>query len=72
MSSERTHDLIDLNTVIIDQNLPIEERMRSYVEQIKNPYHFRVGKVEVRISYADTADTLDDCFERMLSSISPV
>ena len=44
----------------------------TYVEQIKNPYHFRVGKTEVRVSYSDTGDTLDDCFERMLSSISPV
>jgi len=72
MSSERTDKLVDLNTVAIDQKLPVEERIRSYVEQIKNPYHFKVGKVEVRVSYANTNDTLDDCFERMLSSIPPV
>ena len=72
MSGNKMKDLVDLETVHIDQSLPQEEKIRSYVEQIKNPYHFRVGKKEVRVSYSDTGDTLDDCFERMLSSISPV
>ena len=72
MSGSKIKDLVDLETVHIDQSLSQEEKIHSYVEQIKNPYHFRVGKTEVRVSYADTGDTLDDCFERMLSSISPV
>ena len=52
--------LVDIRDVEIDETLPIEERMKSYVEQIKNPYMFRVGDTIVRVSYANTQETLND------------
>ena len=36
------NDLVDIRDVKIDRSLPMEERVRSYVEQVKDPYHFRV------------------------------
>ena len=62
-------DLVDIRDVKIDRTLPTEERVKSYVEQIKNPYCFRVGDVKVHISYSDEAQTLNDSFSSMIASL---
>lgn len=59
----RREDLVDIRDVHIDQDLPKEERIRQFVEQIKNPYCFKVGNVVVKTTFADTDRTLDDCLE---------
>ena len=61
--------LVDIRDVKVDCSLPTEARVRSYVEQIKNPYCFRVGDVKVRVSYADKAQSLDDSFREMIASM---
>lgn len=43
--------LVDLNSVTIDETLPVEERMASFLNQIKNPYCFRIGNVKVKVVY---------------------
>lgn len=53
-------DLIDATTVSIDATLPVEDRVRDYVKQVKNPYAFRVGEVPVRVRFAG-GPTLDEC-----------
>lgn len=62
-------DLVDIRDVQIDRSLPQEERIRSFVEQIKDPYYFRVGDVKVRVSYAKRDETLDDSFSTMIASM---
>ena len=59
----RREDLVDIRDVHIDLDLPKEERIRQFVEQIKNPYCFKVGNVVVKTTFADTDRTLDDCLE---------
>ena len=61
--------LVDIRDVEIDKTLPIEERMKSYVEQIKNPYMFKVGDTIVRVSYANTQETPNDNFANLLASM---
>lgn len=61
--------LVDIRDVKINPDLPIDEKIKSFVEQVRNPYHFRVGKVKVRVSYADTDNTLNDSFARLLAII---
>ena len=61
--------LVDIRDVKIDQSLPVEERMKSYVEQIKNPYMFKVGKTVVRVSYANTQATITDNFVNLIASM---
>ena len=39
------NDLVDIRDVKVDRSLPTEERIKSYVQQVKHPYVFRVGKV---------------------------
>ena len=54
---------------MIDKSLPLEERVRSYVEQIKDPYCFKVGDVVVRVTYADKDKSLTDRFSSMFASM---
>ena len=66
---ELLDSLVDIRDVKIDRSLPVEERMRSYVEQIKNPYMFKYGNTIVRVSYANTTQTINDNFLNLLMSL---
>lgn len=52
--------LVDIRDIHIDATLPIEEKLKSYIEQIKNPYRYRVGDVVVNIRFADTNRTFTE------------
>lgn len=61
-------DLVDIRDVHIDRSLPKEERVRSFVQQIRNPYCFKCGNVVVKTSFADTDVTLEERMEHYLRS----
>lgn len=74
MENERTRkelldSLVDIRDVKIDRSMSVEDRMKSYVEQIKNPYMFNVGNTVVRVSYANTQATINDNFVNLLASM---
>jgi hypothetical protein len=58
--------LVDINEVKINMNLPPGERQSDYIKQIKNPYCFKHGKAIVKLNFADTQTTLEDCVKRYL------
>ena len=59
-------DLVDIRDVHIDRTLPKEERIKSFIKQIKNPYVYRCGDVVVKVSFSDTDQTLEDRMEHYL------
>ena len=61
-------DLVDICAVIINQSLPVAEKKRSYLQQIKTPELFRCGDTIVRVSYASTGVTLADRMKQYLLS----
>ena len=61
--------LVDIKNVQINTSLPREERILNFIEQIKNPYCFKVGKVAVKVSFSDTDATIEDCLEHYLLSL---
>lgn len=74
MENERTRkelldSLVDIRDVKIDRSMSVEDRMKSHVEQIKNPYMFKVGNTVVRVSYANTQATINDNFVNLLASM---
>lgn len=74
MENERTRkelldSLVDIRDVKIDRSMSVEDRMKSYVGQIKNPYMFKVGNTVVRVSYANTQATINDNFVNLLASM---
>jgi hypothetical protein len=68
-SEKNLSELVDIRDVVIDKSLSLEERVRSYVEQIKDPYCFKVGDVVVRVSYAGKDKSLTDSFTSMIASM---
>ena len=51
--------LVDLRSVSIDKSLPVSERMRSFVKQIKNPYLFKVDDITVKVEFS-SGKSLED------------
>jgi len=45
-------DYKDLKVITIDKTKPIEERLRQYIMDVKNPYMVRVGDTQVKIEFA--------------------
>ena len=62
-------ELVDIRNVKIDHTLPSDERVRSFIEQIKNPYCFKVGDTVVKVSFADTPNTITDNFINMIATM---
>ena len=63
------NSLVDINDIKIDDNLSKEDKILSYLEQIRNPYIYKCGKVIVKVSFKDTDKTLNDQFESYLNII---
>ncbi len=53
-------ELVDIQNIKIDTQLPSDIRMLQYLEQIKNPYCFLCGDTPVRISFQEEGKELDD------------
>ena len=62
-------ELVDIRDVKIDKALPVEERVISYVRQIRNQYMFKVGKTVVRVSYTEGGPSLQELVEQMLMNM---
>ena len=58
--------LRDIRDVVVNTDLPKQERILDFMRQIGNPYCFRHGKYVVKVSFTDTDVTLED---RLLSYI---
>ena len=65
-------ELADIRDVVIDTSLPKQERIKSYIEQIKNPYCYRCGDMIVKVSFANTGVTLEERMKQYLLSGSRV
>lgn len=63
------NQLIDLNSVVIDESKPVEERILSFIQQIRNPYCFRVGDVAVKVVYKENGPTFQQNLEDMLMNL---
>ena len=51
--------LINVEQVVIDQNLPVTERMMEYLEKVKNPYCFLCGETHVKICFMENEIKLE-------------
>ena len=61
--------LIQRSSVRLDPAAPREERLRDFIQQIKNPYCYLDGKTVVKITFANTATTIEDCLENYLRGL---
>lgn len=61
--------LRDIHSVHVDPTLPQEERIKSFVKQIGNPYCYLDGDIVVSVSYAETQVSLQDRLKSYVSSL---
>ena len=61
--------LMQRSSVRLDPAAPREERLRDFIQQIKNPYCYLDGKTVVKISFTNTATTIEDCLENYLRGL---
>lgn len=59
-------NLVDIDTVNINQDLPVKERVQDYIRQIKNPYCYISHGVIVKIGFSGTR-TLEECLGSCIS-----
>ena len=63
--------LVDIRDVVINTDLPKEERVLDFIRQIHNPYCFRFGKMVVKVGFSESAKdvTLEEQFESYLRTL---
>ena len=49
-------NLVDLKGVSIFADLPLPQRAEQYLEQVGNPYLFRIDKLIVKVSFSGNQD----------------
>lgn len=62
--------LKDIKDIKIDLKSPREKRIKSYLNQIGNPYCYRDGDIIVSIGYADTEVSIEDRLRAYASGLT--
>lgn len=62
--------LRDIKGVVIDTTKPCGERIKSFVEQIGNPYCYLDNGVVVEVGFSDTDISLQDRLSAYASNIA--
>ena len=52
--------LVDIRDVKLDSSMEQADRVRSFIQQVKNPYRFKVGDVVVNVAYTNGGATLNE------------
>lgn len=60
-------NLVDIRDVNINTELPVSKKLRSFIDQIKDPYHFKCGEVEITLGF-DGDEILENKIIKHLSS----
>ena len=65
------NDLVDIRDVNIDAKLSKEEKLKSYIEQIKNPNCYKYDKYKIITTYNtdENAPTLESCLKTYFENL---
>lgn len=61
--------LVQRSSIRLDPAALQEVRLREFIKQIRNPYCYLDGKTVVKISFAETDMTMEDCLEHYLRGL---
>ena len=61
--------LVQRSSIRLDPAASQEVRLREFIKQIRNPYCYLDGKTVVKISFAETDTTMEDCLEHYLRGL---
>lgn len=62
----KPEELADIRDVIVDKRQKQEQRVQSFVKQIKNPYCYKYGDYIVKINFADTSVTITEQLRELI------
>ncbi len=66
----KAENLVDIRDVEIDETLSKEERIYDYIRQIHNPYCYKYKDYIIKVSFADTSETLNDRLQEFILKIA--
>lgn len=52
------NELVDIQNIVVESQLPKEERIADFIKKIKNPYVCMCGNIVVQSVFEDTDTTL--------------
>ncbi len=61
--------LVDLKDIKINPNASPAEKTAEYVRQVKNPYCFLCNGYAVKLEFADSGKTIEDCFSEYIDTL---
>jgi len=71
VSSVNPDELVDVREVQIDKNLNGEERIKDYIEKIKNPYVYKYGDYIVKLEFDNESGIiLNELLEEIAKKIA--
>ncbi len=62
-------ELVDIAAIKINPADSPEKKMKDYIDQIKNPYCFLCNGYAVKVEFANTARTIEDCFSDYIENL---
>lgn len=64
-------ELVDIREVQIDDSLDDTEKIKDYIEKIKNPYVYRYGDYIVKLGFDDESGiTLNELLEELIRKVA--
>ncbi len=57
-------ELKDITTVKIDSALPKEQKIKKFIEDLQNPYEFKVEDILVKVSFDNEGAVLQEAMLR--------
>jgi hypothetical protein len=61
--------LTNLETINVDDTVSYKEKVIQFLEQVRNPYAFRVGDIPVKVTFASDAPMLKETLSSYLTSL---
>ena len=61
--------LVDIKDVKINPSASREEKAAEYLRQIKNPYCFLCSGYAVKLQFADSGKTFEDCLTEYIDTL---
>ncbi len=52
INTDKLKELVDVREINIDMDNPVEDKMKSFIDQIINPYHFKYDDIEIMIEFS--------------------
>lgn len=65
----QAEELVDITTICLDGCRTKEEKIKSFLEQVGNPYCYRVGDIIVKTRYSENGGSFHERFEQLIAGI---